>query len=162
MAKRKKRKSPARKSKPKARAKSRKPSTLQRTLTGLTAERRIDIVGVSATLIGVLTVLAMVSNTPGGVGEAWTIFLKRSFGWGVYLLPLGLIVIGLWLLLRNIEQVPPPKLQKSQTELIDYMTVGGLLVVGGVVKGDFVGDLSTVRHRTAPSEVRTLFDGSEE
>jgi S-DNA-T family DNA segregation ATPase FtsK/SpoIIIE len=113
VAKAKKRKKTTRKSKPKARAKSRKPSTLQRTLTGLTAERRIDIVGVSAALVGTLTVLAMISNTPGGVGEAWIIFLRRSFGWGVYLLPLGLIVLGLWLLLRNVEQVPPPKTQSA-------------------------------------------------
>jgi S-DNA-T family DNA segregation ATPase FtsK/SpoIIIE len=34
-------------------------------------------------------------------------FLSQIFGWGVYVLPLGLLVFGLWLVLRKIERIPP-------------------------------------------------------
>lgn len=68
-------------------------------------ERRIDILGVVLALIGSLTVLAMISSRPGGLGDAWLRLLSRGLGWGLYVLPLGLIVLGLWLVLRNVERV---------------------------------------------------------
>jgi hypothetical protein len=34
--------------------------------------------------------------------------LSTAFGWGVYLLPLAFIGIGLWLVLRNFERIPWP------------------------------------------------------
>ena len=109
MAKRKTRKSLTKKRKSKAKA--RQPSTLQRALNSLSAERRVDVAGVGLAMIGALTVIAMISSTPGGLGDAWLTFLRRSFGWGVYILPVGLIVLGLWLLLRNVESVPALKTQ---------------------------------------------------
>ncbi|MQC26612.1 MAG: DUF87 domain-containing protein [Chloroflexi bacterium] len=99
--------------------KRRGPSTAQRFLSELTPERRVDIIGVVMALAGGLTVLTLVSGQPGGLGEAWLNFLKRGFGWGVYLLPLGLLVLGLWLVLRHVERVPALNLQRI---------LGGLLV----------------------------------
>ena len=34
-------------------------------------------------------------------------FISQIFGWGVYILPLGLLVFGLWLVFRKIERIPP-------------------------------------------------------
>jgi S-DNA-T family DNA segregation ATPase FtsK/SpoIIIE len=34
-------------------------------------------------------------------------------GWGLYFLPIGLIAFGLWLILRKIERVPPPSLERA-------------------------------------------------
>ena len=39
--------------------------------------------------------------------------LGQLLGWGVYVLPIGLIVFGLWLILRKIERIPPLSLERA-------------------------------------------------
>jgi S-DNA-T family DNA segregation ATPase FtsK/SpoIIIE len=109
LAKKKTRKSPARKRKNSA---PRKQSTAQRFLNELTPERRIDIFGVGLALLGALTLLALISSKPGGLGDAWLNFVGRMVGWGLYVLPLGLLAIGLWMSLRNAERMPPLNLTR--------------------------------------------------
>ena len=40
-------------------------------------------------------------------------FLSQLVGWGVYVLPLGLLVFGLWLVLRKIERIPPLSVERA-------------------------------------------------
>jgi len=34
------------------------------------------------------------------------------FGWGVYILPVGLIVLGTWLVARNVDRLPELSLER--------------------------------------------------
>jgi S-DNA-T family DNA segregation ATPase FtsK/SpoIIIE len=43
------------------------------------------------------------------------------FGWGVYVLPIGLLVFGLWLVLRKIERVPPLTIERAVGSVILFL-----------------------------------------
>jgi S-DNA-T family DNA segregation ATPase FtsK/SpoIIIE len=73
---------------------------------GLSLDRKLDIIGIVLALIGVLTLLSFLSATNSTLTGGWTTLLGRVFGVGMYLFPLGLIAGGLWLVLRNFEQIP--------------------------------------------------------
>lgn len=73
---------------------------------GLSLDRKLDIVGIALTLIGVLTLLSFLSATKSNVTGSWASLLAQIFGVGRYLFPFGLIAGGLWLVLRNFERLP--------------------------------------------------------
>jgi len=73
--------------------------------TGLSLDRKLDIIGIVLILLGLLTIIGLAS-TSSSLPGAWLVFFKRSFGWGTYLLPLGLIALGVWLMARNFERLP--------------------------------------------------------
>ena len=60
--------------------------------------------------VAVLTVLAILSFSRGSLTAGWIRLLRSAFGWGAFVLPLGLGALGYWLLSigfgRRI-QVPP-------------------------------------------------------
>jgi DNA segregation ATPase FtsK/SpoIIIE, S-DNA-T family len=74
--------------------------------TGLSLDRKLDILGVGLALLGLLTLLALLSPSHGSVTGGWVNAISKAFGWGMYLFPLSAMVIGLWLVLRNFERVP--------------------------------------------------------
>jgi S-DNA-T family DNA segregation ATPase FtsK/SpoIIIE len=57
-------------------------------------------------LVGVLTLLAIVSANRSSLTDGWVYILSYMFGWGSYLLPIALIVVGGWLVLRKIDRIP--------------------------------------------------------
>ncbi|MDH5507434.1 MAG: DNA translocase FtsK 4TM domain-containing protein, partial [Anaerolineae bacterium] len=91
--------------KPKARRSSSKalPSPIR---SGLTLDRKLDLIGVVLALVGLLTFLGLLSGGRGSLTSFWISFLSKSFGWAVYIFPLALMAIGLWLVLRNFERAP--------------------------------------------------------
>ncbi|UCH58588.1 MAG: DNA translocase FtsK 4TM domain-containing protein, partial [Anaerolineales bacterium] len=82
------------------------PSSPITLISGLSLDRKLDIAGVLMSLLGLFTLLSLVSTNRGSLTGGWVTLLARVFGWGVYLLPLTLIVVGLWLILRNFERIP--------------------------------------------------------
>ena len=73
--------------------------------TGLTRDRQLDIIGVIAVLVGLLSLVSMVAPD-GELTAWWTQFLVNINGWGAYLLPLILIFLGAWLLFSHLEKLP--------------------------------------------------------
>jgi S-DNA-T family DNA segregation ATPase FtsK/SpoIIIE len=73
---------------------------------GLSLDRKLDILGIALALAGLLTLLSMLSPINGSLTGGWVAALGMTFGWGMYLFPIGLIATGLWLVLRNFERVP--------------------------------------------------------
>ena len=69
-------------------------------------DRKVDILGISMALVGLLTLLSLISRNQGWLSGGWLTLLGQGFGWGMYLLPLGLIVIGVWLILRHFDSLP--------------------------------------------------------
>jgi S-DNA-T family DNA segregation ATPase FtsK/SpoIIIE len=62
--------------------------------------------GVVLALVGLLTMLSLFSPQHGSA-TGWLVDgLHKVAGWGAFVLPIALIVIGLWLVFRNIERLP--------------------------------------------------------
>ena len=86
---------------------------LQQILENITSEQRINILGYTLVLLGVLTVISFFTSLRGTVTEWWVSILRQGFGWGAYLLPLGLIIIGVWIVVRHLEQIPPLSMERT-------------------------------------------------
>lgn len=72
----------------------------------ISAERKLDLLGVVLALVGLLTLLSLFSSNRSSVTGAWVGFLQSLAGWGMFIIPLGLIAFGLWLVFRRIEKFP--------------------------------------------------------
>lgn len=72
----------------------------------LSPERKLDVLGVFLALLGLLSLLSLLSGSNGSVTGWWVNFLRQAAGWGSFILPLALLGIGLWLVLRNIDRLP--------------------------------------------------------
>jgi S-DNA-T family DNA segregation ATPase FtsK/SpoIIIE len=87
----------------------------------LSAERKLDVVGAVMAVVGVLTVLILFSAQRSAVTESVMSVLSRTFGWGIYVLPVGLIVMGIWLILRRIEKLPPLTLERATGIIVLFL-----------------------------------------
>ncbi|HEY2982476.1 MAG TPA: DNA translocase FtsK 4TM domain-containing protein [Anaerolineales bacterium] len=79
----------------------------------LSPERRLDVVGVALASIGALILLGLVSANRSVLVGGFIFFLTQLFGWGVYILPIGLLVFGMWLVFRKIERIPPLSVERA-------------------------------------------------
>jgi hypothetical protein len=79
----------------------------------LSAERKLDVVGAGMAIFGLVTVLVLLSAQRSAPMESVIRVLGQTFGWGIYILPIGLIGMGLWLILRRIEKLPPLSLERA-------------------------------------------------
>jgi len=73
----------------------------------LSAERKLDVVGIVLTFIGIIIILGLVSTNRSAPIDKAISFITQLFGWGVFVLTLGLVFFGLWLVFRKIERIPP-------------------------------------------------------
>ena len=69
-------------------------------------ERKLDILGIFLALVGFLTILSLLTSQRGTVTNWWIQSISQVAGWGTFVLPLALLVVGIWLVLRNIEKLP--------------------------------------------------------
>jgi S-DNA-T family DNA segregation ATPase FtsK/SpoIIIE len=79
----------------------------------LSAERKLDVVGAIMALIGLFTALILFSAQRSALTGSMLKILGQVIGWGMYILPIGLIVMGVWLVLRRIEKLPPLSLERA-------------------------------------------------
>jgi len=79
----------------------------------MSLDRKLDILGILLSLVGLLTLLSMLSPIQSGVTGDWTRFWSLVFGWGVYFFPFLLIGTGLWLIFRNFESAPRLSMERS-------------------------------------------------
>ena len=43
----------------------------------------------------------------------WIQFLTRLFGWGGYIFPVGMFILGLWLILRDFDRLPTISVERT-------------------------------------------------
>lgn len=86
-------------------------------LAGISPQRRIDIFGIVLLVIGLLTIVSLITSTTGSVTGWWVTNLSIAMGWDVYLLPLALILVGGWMLLRNMDKLP----QLSAERIVGFL-----------------------------------------
>jgi S-DNA-T family DNA segregation ATPase FtsK/SpoIIIE len=72
----------------------------------LTLDQWLDLMGLALVLLALLTFLSFLSNQ-GMLTGWWLGVLREIFGWGVFVVPLGLGAIGLWLIMRHFEEKRP-------------------------------------------------------
>jgi S-DNA-T family DNA segregation ATPase FtsK/SpoIIIE len=75
-------------------------------------DRKLDIIGIVLALVGLLTLLSLLSSTNSEITGGWVTLIGKGFGWGMYLLPLALIAVGLWLVLRNFQRIPTVSVER--------------------------------------------------
>jgi len=63
-------------------------------------------------LIGLITLFGLISVNNGALMGGWISFLTRLFGWGGYIFPVGLIILGVWLILRDFDKLPDISLER--------------------------------------------------
>jgi len=78
------------------------------------------VIGVILALAGLLTLLSLISAERSVLTGGLIRFLGQVFGWGVYILPAGLIVIGVWLVLRNLESIPTFSVERVTGVILLY------------------------------------------
>ncbi len=109
-----------------ARASSRKSAPPKPSPLGnISPERKIDIAGVVMALLGLLILLSLLSAKNSQVTGYVVDKLTLLFGWGVYLLPIALTVMGVWLVARNVDRLPKLSLERIVGVLLLFI---GLLV----------------------------------
>lgn len=80
---------------------------------------RSEVLGVALLVLGLITLLALVSWSRGTITEWWVGILRRVAGVGVYGVPIVLAAGGVWLILRGAGREPEVK----------WETVGGIAVL---------------------------------
>jgi S-DNA-T family DNA segregation ATPase FtsK/SpoIIIE len=85
----------------------RRPAQAPRSIReGLSLDRKLDIIGIALALVGLLTLLSLLSPINSSFIGGWVSALRKAFGLGMYVFPIGLMLSGLWLVLRNFERIP--------------------------------------------------------
>jgi S-DNA-T family DNA segregation ATPase FtsK/SpoIIIE len=105
-------------SSPRSRARAQSSPSLWESLS---PERKLDVVGVVLALVGLLILLGLLASSPSVLTGSIIHLLRQLMGWGLYFLPVALIVFGLWLILRKIERIPPPSLERAVGTLLLFI-----------------------------------------
>ncbi len=87
----------------------------------LSPERRLDLVGVLLGVAGILMLLTLVASSRSALTGGFIRVLGELVGWGVYVLPIGFITFGLWLILRKVERIPSLSLERAVGVVILYV-----------------------------------------
>ncbi|HKJ38101.1 MAG TPA: DNA translocase FtsK 4TM domain-containing protein, partial [Anaerolineales bacterium] len=87
----------------------------------LTDERKLDVVGAVMSMVGVAILLLLFSNQLSPPIDFFMSGLTRTFGWGISVLAFGLIAMGVWLILRRIEKLPPLTLERATGIIILFL-----------------------------------------
>ncbi len=70
------------------------------------------ISGLALTGVALLTLLSFLSKEHGSLTDLWVDILRRTFGWGAYVVPVGLAIFGVWIVTLNTEH--PLRLPRSR------------------------------------------------
>jgi S-DNA-T family DNA segregation ATPase FtsK/SpoIIIE len=79
----------------------------------LSPERKLDVVGAAMAVLGLIIALILFSAQRSPITGSMMRGLSQTFGWGIYILPVGMILMGGWLILRRIEKLPPLSVERA-------------------------------------------------
>jgi S-DNA-T family DNA segregation ATPase FtsK/SpoIIIE len=112
----------------KTRSRSKSKATEAQPRIQLTLDQKIDIFGIFLIGLGGLTLLSMISSQQGEVPRQWISFLRDVFGVGFFVVPIVLLLLGLWLVLRKFEKTP--RLTREQIAGLIVLFVVALISMG--------------------------------
>lgn len=87
----------------------------------LSPERKLDVIGVLLAVSGILILLGLLASSPSALTGGIIRLLGQLIGWGLYFLPAGLILFGLWLILRKIERIPAPSTERTVGSILLFL-----------------------------------------
>ena len=93
----------------------------------MSLDRKLDLVGIVLLFVGLLTLLSLISASHNVATASWLTFLGRAFGWGTYLFPIGLILVGLWLVLRSFQRIPHVAVERIIGVVLLFLDILGWL-----------------------------------
>ncbi len=74
----------------------------------LSLDTKLDILGIFLIIAALITLVSYLSSSPGLIVRSWLRLLYQFFGWGAYVVPVGIGAVGVWLLWRHFgDQLPP-------------------------------------------------------
>jgi S-DNA-T family DNA segregation ATPase FtsK/SpoIIIE len=91
----------------------------------MSLDRKLDLIGILMLFVGLLTLLSLISARHNTATSTWLNFLGRTFGWGAYLFPAGLIIVGLWLILRSFQHVPHVAIERFIGVVLLFLNILG-------------------------------------
>jgi S-DNA-T family DNA segregation ATPase FtsK/SpoIIIE len=85
---------------------------------GLTLDQKLDIVGIVLILTGVIIIFAFLSPNNSEFTRPIVTLLGKLFGWGKFIAPVGLIILGIWIVLRHFGDKLP---RVDPTRVLGYI-----------------------------------------
>jgi len=89
-------------------------------LSAITSGRKPELAGVLLILVSLYTFLNLLTPNQGTLTQIWLGLLQVTFGWGLFLAALAMLVLGVWLITHDIDT---PLLQPSAGQ-----AVGGVML----------------------------------
>lgn len=93
----------------------------------LSAARQREIAGLLLIAVAGITTLSLLSANRGTVTEVWLQMLRRLFGWGFWLAPLGLGGIGFWMVLETLEEKSDVGWERPLGSLLIFLVIVAFL-----------------------------------
>lgn len=101
---------------------SKRRSTHKEPLIQLSRDQWLDLLGGALILVALATILSLLSPQQGALTQLWLVGLKKVFGWGMFIVPLFIGALGLWLILRRFDD----RLPRPQPEQVAGVGIGFL------------------------------------
>lgn len=92
----------------------------------LAPARQREIVGLLLIAMAGVTVLSLASANQGTITATWLQVLRRLFGWGFVLVPLGLGAIGFWMVLDSLSEESDVGWERPLGGLLVFFVIIGL------------------------------------
>lgn len=110
----------------------------------ISADRKMDILGVLLMLVGLITMLGVVSPNSSGVIAWWSTGMSRAIGWGGLFLAILLLGVGGWLVVRRIDQIPPVSVERLAGFILLFFNILAILHVfaGGLTQAEEVSRMA--------------------
>jgi S-DNA-T family DNA segregation ATPase FtsK/SpoIIIE len=86
---------------------------------------RPEVIGLALLALALLTALSLLSVSRGSFTEGWLRLLRGLVGWGMFLAPLILAAMGIWLLRRFAAEDPHEKWEKPLGALMFFTMLLG-------------------------------------
>ena len=93
-------------------------------LPSISLDQALDWIGYILLVVMGLTLLSFLSANHGVIPSWWVGVLRRTFGWGAFLIPFFLGALGLWLVLREFKtKFPSVTIVQVLGGLLAYVTL---------------------------------------
>ena len=84
---------------------------------------RPEVLGLILLALALLTTLSLLSISRGAFTEGWLRLLRGLLGWGMYMAPVGLAALGVWLLRRFATEDSQEKWEKPVGALLLFLVL---------------------------------------
>ena len=112
-----------------------KRSTRKKTGGGLdlSGSLRPEVIGILFLLVALLTLLSLIPVERGVLMQQWIDLLRLGFGWGVWLMPLCFVGLGLWLIFRGLGRELGVERERPAGAIVLFLLLLALvhLIAGG-------------------------------